>query len=219
MCGRYVLHTPASFIAKNYWNHQMPVGDLVARYNIAPGSQILSDRLVEPDQPSFDLAYWGFKPAWAGKGAPKPINARIESLNSRYFREAFQKHRCVIPASGWYEWKTTPEGKQPFYITCPELGREEALMIAGIYTPAPKGTGVQVAIITEPAASKIDHIHNRQPVLIDPDSLNDWLDPHTGDLKGRINRTDPESLAYWKVSKAVNKPGENDPHLIEPISQ
>ena len=86
MCGRYALHTPASFIAKTYWNHQMPVGDLVARYNIAPGSQILSVRLVEPDQPSFDLAYWGFKPAWAGEGAPKPINARIESLNSRYFR-------------------------------------------------------------------------------------------------------------------------------------
>lgn len=220
MCGRYVLHTPASFIAKTYWNHQMPVGDLVARYNITPGSQILSVRLREDDLPSFDLAYWGFKPAWAKEGAPTPINARIESLRSPYFRTAFQKQRCVIPASGWYEWKATPEGKQPYYITCPSLGREEALMFAGIFTPAPTGTTIHVAIITEPAASKIEHIHGRQPVLIDPSSLDDWLNPQTqdpGELKGHIQRTDPESLAYWPVSKGVNKPEGNDPHLIAPL--
>lgn len=221
MCGRYVLHTPASFLARRYWNHQMPVGDLVARYNITPGTQILSIRLGEDGKPLFDLAYWGFRPRWAKDKSPTPINARIESLKTPYFRDSFSHQRCVIPASGWYEWVKTADGKQPYYITCSNLGRDEALMFAGIYTPTGIGTSVRAAIITEPAADPISHIHDRQPSLIDPQSLDSWLDPgltDVGQLRGKVGRVDPGRLEWWPVSTRVNRAdAPNDSSLIEPL--
>jgi len=82
----------------------MAVGDMVSRYNIAPGFQVLSIRLQESGETQFDLAHWGFKPTWAAEKAPKPINARIESLaSSRYFQQAFQRQRCVITGHDGYK--------------------------------------------------------------------------------------------------------------------
>jgi len=223
MCGRFVLHTPVSLIAKRYWNYQMATGDMVARYNIAPGTQIASIRQEPSGEPRFDYAWWGFHPAWANEKAPTPINARIESLKtSKYFQGAFNHQRCVIPASGWYEWMRLENGqKQPYYITCPNLQRGDALFFAGIYTPMGEGTSIGVAIITEPAAESIQHIHDRQPTLIHPKSLDQWLNPaHTADdFKDRIRRTSGEYLANWPVSTAVNRPTpeNNDSSLIMPI--
>lgn len=220
MCGRYVLHTPASTLAERYWNYRMPVGDMVARYNITPGTQIYAVRLQEDGEPLFDLSYWGFKPAWAAEKAPTPINARIESLKSSYFREAFKNYRCVMPASGWYEWVKTDDGKKkPYYITCSALERGDALMFGGIYTPTGVGTGTRAAIITEPAAEGIRHLHDRQPVLIHPDSLSAWLNPlqDVHNLKGKIKRTAPETLEWWRVSDQVNRPENNDKTFISPL--
>lgn len=73
MCGRFVLHTAISRIAKRYWDYRMPLGDMIAHYNIAPGIQVHTVRQQEDGRPDFILAHWGFKPAWAGEGAPVPI--------------------------------------------------------------------------------------------------------------------------------------------------
>lgn len=214
MCGRFVLHTPLSLIAKRYWDYQMATGDMVARYNIAPGTQIAAIRQEPSGEPRFDYAWWGFRPAWADKKAPTPINARIESLKrSKYFQGAFNHQRCVIPANGWYEWMRTEDGqKQPYYITHPGLQRGEALLFAGVYTPTGEGTATRVAIITEPAAKRIQHVHDRQPVLIHPDSLDQWLNPDktAEDLKGDIRRNSGDNLTYWPVSTAVNRPDPNN---------
>ncbi len=223
MCGRFVLATPLSLIAKRYWNYQMATGDMVARYNISPGSQVASIRQAPAGEPCFDYSWWGFRPSWADGQAPTPINARIESIKtSRYFQEAFNSQRCVIPANGWYEWKQLENGqKQPYYITCPDLERGEALFFAGLYTPTGEGTSLRVVIITEPATKCIHHIHDRQPTLIHPGSLGLWLDPtKTGDeLKGKIKRTSGENLAHWAVSTDVNRsgPDNNRADLINPL--
>ncbi|HAC86360.1 SOS response-associated peptidase [Marinobacter sp.] len=223
MCGRFVFHTPLNLIARRYWDYQMATGNMVARYNIAPGTQIASIRQSPSGEPRFDYAWWGFRPSWADERAPAPINARIESIKtSRYFQEAFNQQRCVIPANGWYEWKRLENGqKHPYYITCPDLERGEALFFAGLYTPTGEGTSLRVAIITEPATKKIHHIHDRQPTLVHPGSLSQWLDPaQTADeLKGRIRRTPGDSLAYWPVSTDVNRtgPDNNGASLIAPL--
>jgi len=220
MCGRFALHTPASFIAKRYFGHEKPVGDLVSRYNIAPGTQILSICLTPDHAPRFDLAFWGFRPAWAKESAPTPIKARIEKLRSPYYRQAFTHHRCVVPADGWFEWVESPAGKQPYYITAAGLARDETLMFAGIYTPSGTGVTNRVAIITEPAAEEIRHIHDRQPVVLSEGCLDDWLNPEltdTSELKGRISRVPGSELTWYPVSQRVNNPRETGKDLIEPI--
>jgi putative SOS response-associated peptidase YedK len=224
MCGRFVLHTPLSLIAKRYWDYQMATADMVARYNIAPGTQIAAIRQEPSGEPRFDCARWGFRPPWADEKSPTPINARLESLKtSKYFQDAFNHQRCVIPANGWYEWMRTKDGqKRPYYITCPNLERGEVLFFAGLYTPTGEGTATRVAIITEPAAKGIQHIHDRQPTLIHPDSLDQWLTPYktAEDMKGQIKRTPGDNLAFWPVSTAVNRPDpdNNAASLIEPVS-
>jgi len=93
------------------------------------------------------------------------------------------------------------------------------LFFAAIYTPIGPDSGTCAAIITEPAADTIRHIHDRQPVLIHPDSLDDWLDPNQEGkaLKGKVKRTESERLAWWPVSTRVNRPVEDDATLIEAV--
>lgn len=219
MCGRFVLHTAISRIAKRYWDYRMPLGDMIANYNIAPGVQVHSIRQQENGQPDFILAHWGFKPAWAGESAPVPINARIEQLNrSNYYKEAFKHRRCVIPASGWYEWKKILNGKEPYYITRLNQESDEVLFFAGIYEPTGKGVNICAAVITEPASPQITSLHDRQPVIFDPESLDDWLNPQIqepAELKGKIKRTDPQTLCFWRVSDHIGSVKNNDSSLIE----
>jgi len=125
MCGRFVFHTPPNLLAKRYWEHEGPVANVDPRYNVAPGTNIVSVRLRANKEPLFEQARWGFRPAWATGKAPVPINARIESLSTPYFREAFQKYRCVVTANGWYEWEKPGDGKKtPYYITDPEQAED-----------------------------------------------------------------------------------------------
>lgn len=220
MCGRYVNYTPITKVAQRYFGQQYPLGDTIRQYNVAPSLAVHTiSRDANQELPRFNLSRWGFKPPWAGKGAPTPINARIESLTrSRYFQEAARLRRCLLPANGWYEWQKQDQGKQPYYITQPNQEPDETLFFAGIYEYT-EGLGTCVAIVTEPAADQIAPIHDRQPVLIAPDSLEAWLDPNVQDireLKGHIHRVDPATLDYWPVSDRVNRTGINDPDLIAP---
>lgn len=220
MCGRFVLHTPMSTIARRYWNQQKPIGDRVSNYNITPGQQIHSVRLQE-GKPVFDLAFWGFRPKWARENAPTPINARAEKLSAAYFRAAFKSGRCVIPANGWYEWQETAQGKQPYYITRQGQEPGDCLFFAGLTTPTGEGTAHRVAIITEPAGQGIDQLHDRQPVLLDPASLSTWLDLETDpdQLKGQIERVPATDLTWWPISTSVNRPANNGAGLIEPLHE
>ncbi|WP_077529480.1 SOS response-associated peptidase [Vreelandella utahensis] len=219
MCGRFDLHTPRGLIAETWFGLTKPVGEVHARYNTAPGQSITIISLKD-DQVRFSFAHWGYKPAWAGEEAPKPINARAETVaNSKYFTHAFHHRRCLIPADGWFEWMATDQGKQPYYITDPSNGRRDVLFFAGIYTGDIE-PGMSAAILTEPAAPNLRHIHDRQPVVLDPECRWDWLNPEITErdqVRQVAKRLDPSRLNSWRVSPRMNKPDYNDPSIIEPM--
>jgi putative SOS response-associated peptidase YedK len=221
MCGRFALHTPRSRIATRYFDLQLPVGDVHGRYNITPGVQITSV-LATPETPvSFAFSYWGFRPSWAKEDAPTPINIRAEkAATSPYFRSAFAHRRCLVPANGWYEWRKTESGKQPYYITLKDPDRDEVVFFAGLWEPAGEGDDTCCAILTEPVSPAFAFIHDRQPVVLDPERRWQWLDPELSDrdtIRKVARRLDPDRLIACPVSTRVNRPANDDPGLLEPI--
>ena len=219
MCGRFDRHTPLAWIAEAYFTGACSTERGADGYNIAPGTAISTVRQGH-ESIEFALMRWGFRPSWAGEDAPRPINARAEKVaTSRFFSHAFLHKRCLVPADGWFEWMATEQGKQPYYITDPRLGDREVLFFAAIYSGSIE-TGFSVAIVTEPAAPNLQHIHSRQPVLLDPGCRYAWLDSGTTDreqIKRVTRRLDTEQLTSWPVTPVMNRPDYDDASIIQPI--
>lgn len=222
MCGRFALYTPRSHIATRYFDWQMPVSDLAPRYNVTPGTQITCVVATDEDPVSIELCHWGFRPSWAQPNAPTPINIRAEkAATSPYFRSAFAHRRCLVPANGWFEWQRTESDKQPYFITLRDSDRDEVLFFAALWEPGDEGTERRCAIITEPACAAFTFIHDRQPVVLSPDCLWQWLDPGITDretVRKIARRLDPNCLVAYPVSTRVNRPANDDPGLLEPHS-
>jgi putative SOS response-associated peptidase YedK len=221
MCGRFAFHTPRSRIATRYFDLQLPVGDVHARYNITPGFRSpASSPLLKRQCPSPSRT-GAFRPAWAKEDAPTPINIRAEkAATSPYFRSAFAHRRCLVPANGWYEWRKTESGKQPYYITLRDPGEDEVVFFAGLWEPAGEGDDTCCAILTEPVSPAFAFIHDRQPVVLDPERRWQWLDPELSErdtIRKVARRLDPERLIAYPVSTRVNRPANDDPGLLEPI--
>ena len=219
MCGRYSFYDSRRRIAE-----VLGVDDdgpeFTPHYNIPPGTH---PPVVWQDDDGIQIrqCLWGFRPPRAGDDAPRPINARAEKVaTSPFFRHAFARHRCLVPANGWFEWQAL-EGKSkvPHYITHAE--ERELLMFAGIYDPDRDDKKANFAIITQPAAASIAHIHPRMPLVLDPHSYDAWLDPGLSE-RDRIQETicplSQGMLQEWPVSTRVNKPENDEPGVIEAVS-
>ncbi|MCG5493832.1 SOS response-associated peptidase [Ectothiorhodospira variabilis] len=221
MCGRYALHTACSLIAQRYLDLELTEDNFEPRFNVAPGTLIPVIRMTPDGLPSLDQCLWGFRPAWAGDDAPRPINARAEKVAvSRYFREAFAHRRCLVPANGWYEWQGSGREKQPFYVTLMQQAENEALFFAGIWEPSADNGPDGCAIITEPARPPLSQIHPRQPVVLDPSCLSAWLDPAITErqsIRQWMRRLAPERLTCHPVSQRVNHASHEGMDLIEPV--
>jgi putative SOS response-associated peptidase YedK len=150
------------------------------------------------------------------------FNARVETVTTKpFFRESFKKKRCLMPVSGYYEWQDTPTGKQPWYFTA----RDDSplLTVAGIYDDwKNREAGERIRscamIITEPNEF-VAEVHDRMPVLLQPNQFDQWLSSNMGveELKPAPN----DYLQRWAVSKRVNssKADKDDATLIEPIKE
>jgi putative SOS response-associated peptidase YedK len=174
---------------------------------------------------------WGLVPFWAKdvKIGSRMINARAETVAEKpAFRRAFAKRRCLVPADGYYEWQQLPgAAKQPVYISRTD-GR--SLSFAGLYElwrdPAVNSDDQDAwlwttTIITTSAPDEIGMIHDRMPMIIDPGSWADWLDPannDVADLKVLLTPAMVGDLTTWPVSTAVNSVRNNGPELIEPVA-
>ena len=215
MCGRYALYTTPISLAEKL-KIPPPPFDLKARYNIAPGTWILGVHYSEPQSKAvFDQFWWGFRPNGAGANAPQPINAKAENLEtSRYFRGAFHRHRCLIPANGWYEWQNLLSGKQPYYITHTQ---KEPLFFAGVWEVY-ADQQLCCAIVTEPARGALERIHPRMPVVLDESAWLAWLDPERRDrdaIRSGIHHLPANLLTTWPVSTSVNRAANDDASLIK----
>ncbi|RMD49855.1 MAG: SOS response-associated peptidase [Alphaproteobacteria bacterium] len=221
MCGRFALTLPNEAMVRLF--NARPANDLppVPRYNICPTTPIHTVRSAEDGRWLAPMR-WGFIPHWykSPDDGPLIINARAESLATRpAFREAARKRRCLIPASGFYEWEKAPDGKRlPWYIV-PAEG--EVMAFAGIWqdwTDPESGERLRTcAIVTTDAGPDIAHIHNRMPVIIAPDDWALWLG-EAGKGAALLMRPAPAgSLRAWRVSRRVNARTAEGPELIEPL--
>lgn len=221
MCGRYALNQNAHDLARVF--SLVAIADVAPRFNIAPSMPVLAIREA-PQGRVGELMTWGLEPAWASKDPearrlPKPINARAETLTQRpMFRQAFRSRRCILPASGFYEWRRPPGAPtQPFYIH-PADGTVFAL--AGLYEPGRDGGPATCCIITTGANELMAKIHDRMPVILDAADVARWLDPNTApaDLAALLVPAPADEMLAHPVATRVNAARNDDPALIDPVA-
>jgi putative SOS response-associated peptidase YedK len=174
------------------------------------------------------VARWGLVPPWAKDASigSRLINARVETAHEKpAFRRAFAARRCLVPADGYYEWQTAEDGgKQPYFIRPVGGG---VLAMAGLYEvwrspEAPGGTLLTCTVITTEATDDVGRIHDRMPMLVEPDRFAAWLDPaltHADEVRSLLVRAAAGRLESYPVSTAVNKVANNGPELVEPASR
>jgi putative SOS response-associated peptidase YedK len=223
MCGRFAsIHTPNRL---QQWYDALAMPDFPIRYNIAPSASIVALR-CEAQGRVGAMMRWGFIPAWAKDPATMPMlnNARGETVAEKpMFRQAFRRRRCLIPASGFYEWKAVPgqRAKQPFYISSRD---GNPLSFAGIWETTKNAEGERLdtcAIITTDANAVVQPIHQRMPVVIGRADWNTWLSTEEvafEELMALIKPFNADTMQAWGVAHAVNKVSNNDPSLLQPIA-
>jgi putative SOS response-associated peptidase YedK len=219
VCGRF---TVAATTSPDRLRARFPLGEsveIVRRYNVAPGDDVLAV-IVREGIPQGALLHWGFVPPWAEDPSVgfKMINARAETVAERpAYRDAFRRHRCLIVADGFYEWER--EGaRQPFHVTRAD---GEPFALAGLRTAwrQPDGAWLRsCTIVTTRANAAIAGIHPRMPVILEPRDEATWLD-HDAPLEVVRALLHPLPVAETRtrpVSKAVNDARYDGPECLAP---
>ncbi len=221
MCGRFTYRLTWAQIVDLYrlTDKAEPLFSLAPRYNVAPSQRVPIIRERDGRREAA-LLRWGLIPSWAKDAAIsyKTINARAETIATvPFFRAAFKARRCIIPASGFYEWQKTGTRKQPYLI---EAEDESPLSFAGLWErwdhgPEPLET---FTIITTTPNELLAPIHDRMPVILDPADFDAWLTPGPSPIAQAILRPYPaERLRAFPISTRVNSTKNDDPAIIEPI--
>ncbi len=235
MCGRFALITPPVRLARYF---QAVLDDTVEpdrspSYNVAPTDPIVGvtvrvnsetgelTRLLRPYR-------WGLIPSWAKdpSSGSRLFNARSESVATKAsFRTAFKSHRIIIPADGFFEWRTINKGsKQPHYFTRADGA---PMAFAGLSEwwrdrRTPDAPPIRsCTIITSPAGPDMDGIHDRMPAILDPATFDVWLDPandDTSELLALLRGTPAGTVQHHPVGQQVGNVRNNDPSLVESVA-
>jgi len=192
--------------------------ELTPRYNIAPSQMVPTVRVDLEGRRVLAHARWGFVPHWSREVGRQPINARNETIRtSGMWRGAYKLHRCLLPASGYYEWKAMETGrKQPFRIAMPG---DEVFALGGVWSrwKPPEGDSVDtVAIVTAPGPPSVAHLHDRAPLIVRPEDFDRWLDPEEPDPADVLERVE-QNLRSHRVGLRVSNARNEGPDLIEPV--
>ena len=207
MCGRYyvdISNDKLSFVSNiNEIEYEK-------NYNVAP--QTLAPCIIDN---KVVIANWGYFPDWLkNQSNPRPLfNTRYESLlEKKTFTTAFKNSRCLIPISGWYEWKEEDGIKQPYYFFDTS---ESLLFAAGLYWNRSSGD-IETSIITREAVSLLQPIHNRSPLLLTSDSRDLWMsDAPSEEIYTEVLGYTYSDIEFYKVDRAVNNPKNNNDSLIK----
>jgi putative SOS response-associated peptidase YedK len=167
---------------------------------------------------------WGLVPTWARDEniGYRMINARAEGIFDKpAWRGPIRRHRCLVPASGFYEWQEQPNrsAKQPYYIF---PNGEEMFAFAGIYEVRTDDEGGELwtyAIVTTKPNAEMAELHDRMPVILHPEDWDTWLDPSLQDEGPLMELLKPYDgdLELYEVSTDVNATYNNDRHLVYPL--
>ncbi|HEY8098263.1 MAG TPA: SOS response-associated peptidase [Methylobacter sp.] len=183
-------------------------------YNIPPGQKILAIVQMEDGSNRAVALHWGLIPSWAKDCSISShlINARAETLSEKpSFKNAYRHRRCLIPATGFFEWQSTAVGKQPYHIHQPDYA---LFAFAGVWEhwEHDQETVYSCTIITTAANAKIASIHDRMPVIIAPDDYNRWLDKKTAavEIADFLAADVYRNMQVTPISTRVNNPLHND---------
>ncbi len=222
MCGRYALYESEAVLA-GLFNLPTDQVQLQRRFNIAPTQPAVIVAEDGEGKRRLTLARWGLIPRWAKAASigGRMINARSESVADKpAFAEAFRRRRCLVPASGFYEWQRLADGgKQPYYIRSAD---KSPLVMAGLWErwrdPTGGGDLESFTILTTAANATIAGLHDRMPVIVPPESIGRWLASETSAaaLQALLRPAPEDLLIKYPVSRRVNSPGVDDELLVKP---
>jgi len=230
MCGRFAQPHSAEELARIF--RARPTVDLRGeRYNVAPTDEVAGvvehhgERVIEPFR-------WGLVPWYAEdrKGAARLINARAETVEtSPAFRTPFQRHRCIVPADAFYEWRRHRDPatgrvvrSEPFAVRRDD---GELLALAGLWSswrdPESAARLYTCTILTTDPNGLVARLHDRMPVILDPGDWDAWLADGTprAELRALLRPAPEESLAAYAVSPSVNNVRSEGPELLAPLSR
>ena len=223
MCGRYTETAAFEELARRFGIEveEADNEELISRYNVAP-SQPVPVIVETQGRRRLLRARWGLRPYWAREGKLAPINARAETVaTSAMFRDALMHARCLMPADGFYEWQAVPgqKRKQPWYLRIRGGG---LFAFAGLYTPPRPDAGVPATctVITTTPNELAARIHDRMPVILDPDVEARWLDRQLVEARELLPLLRPypaERMEAYPVSTLVSSPGNDGVALIAPL--
>jgi putative SOS response-associated peptidase YedK len=223
MCGRYKLSRRKQIIEEHFdtadWRD-----DWSPRYNVAP-TQLIPVIRQNPKEPVRELSLmrWGLIPYWAKdpSGAARMINARSETADTKpAYRNPLKLRRCLIPADGFYEWAKTANGKQPY---CFEVNNGELFAFAGLWDGWKDSTGNWIrtcSILTTTPNAVTSAVHDRMPVILDPDSYDLWLDPgmqNAAAVSEMLKPYDARMMRCYPISPRINPVANDDAECSRPV--
>tara|TARA_X000000368_G_scaffold393528_1_gene359309 strand:- start:264 stop:908 length:645 start_codon:yes stop_codon:yes gene_type:complete len=211
MCGRYYLEIKKenmSFVSN------IDIFEYKTNYNISPQTivpTIINNELLN--------TMWGYFPTWLKQqDNSRPLfNSRYESLlEKKTFNSAFKNSRCLIPLSGWYEWRTENDSRQPYFFYHKE---KVQLFTAALYWKRSNGD-IETSIITREALPPLDTIHNRSPLILNTSQIESWLSDKEIDLiYDDMRNVNYDDILFHKVDKAVNNTKNKNPSLINKFKE
>lgn len=231
MCGRFVSSTPVSKLVEQFLVEEVKVEEHDPSYNVAPTNEIMAVAASTEGVRRLGTFKWGLVPTWAKdpKIGNRMINLRAETVSEKpTFRRLLAKHRCIIPADGFYEWKDMGKGrkKQPFFIRARD---NTVLALAGLWEAwkdkdAPADDDESwlrtCTIITTEPNKLLSSIHDRMPVVLPPEAWDEWLDRENTDadsLAALLKPAPDDLLELFPVSTAVNSVGNDSEELVLPL--
>ncbi len=221
MCGRYELHTHPAAIALLFGLAHPPA--VAPRYNIAPMQDVPVVRRGHHGERELAQVRWGLVPRWAKDASigARLVNVRAESLADKpMFRTALRRHRCLLPADGFFEWRPIPGGgKQPYRIGMKD---GQPFGLGGITERwlSPEGEVLDTcAIVTTASNELLAPLHGRMPLILAPEHFERWLDVSVDeDVTSLLMPYDAQAMSYHAVSARVNAVRNDDAAIIEPVA-
>jgi putative SOS response-associated peptidase YedK len=217
MCGRFAFYSPSEATAALFGvNDSLEVEP---RYNIAPTQYVAAIRHGESETRELTMLRWGLIPSWAKDPAigNRMINARAETVAEKpSYRAAYRRRRCLVLADGFYEWHTEAAGKVPYYFS---LASGQPFAFAGLWESWQSKTSddsIQSATLITTAANEFTQpLHNRMPVVLEPETADRWL-AGDDDLIDEVAESGPR-MRVWPVDRRVNNARNEGADLIAPV--